>query len=105
MRRIRFGRRVGGGKKEDVPWYSYLKGVLYSDEVSEYTQSSRSCSHHNEHPEVELRFGPVVSPPSHPDFSCHFMGGGWKPSGRKGRRRSSRSAFAGTVSKALLNGF
>lgn len=61
-----------GGWGGNSPWYPDFEGLLHDDEVCEDAQGGGGCGDHDQHPEIELRFWPVVFPPPYSDFGRHF---------------------------------
>ena len=64
----------------DVPGYAEVESVLYGGEVGEYAEDYGGSDYHNDEPEVQLGFGPVVFPPAlDGDYLCsRHLGGRWR---------------------------
>lgn len=77
-------QRPRGRGREDEPGDADSEGFLHGDEVGEDTQRRCGRGNHDQQPEVELCFGPVISPPSFPDTDlgrhCEMWSGvgGWR---------------------------
>lgn len=65
------GMREG---EKRLPGYADFELVLHRDEVGEYSQRRGRCHNHDQQPEVELCFRPMISPPSlyDTDLVRHF---------------------------------
>lgn len=101
----------GRGKKsasfekrgEDEPGYADSERVLHRDEVGEDPQRRRRRDDHDQQPEIQLRFRPVVSPPHHSDLGRHFFFCGERPwmravqGGGKGEERGASMDFIACV--------
>ena len=48
----------------NVPWYPHSQLLLHRDIKSKYPQRRRRSGQHDDEPEIQLRFGPVIFPPS-----------------------------------------
>lgn len=55
------------GRKQDEPGYADFERVLHRDEIGEYPQRRCRCSNHDQQPEVQLCFRPVIFSPSFHD--------------------------------------
>lgn len=69
-----------------LPWYALPGGLLHLHEVGEDTEFCGSAGDHDDEPEVELRFGPVVFAPAFrdaDDFGRHVEGW-WRWKGEEG---------------------
>lgn len=67
-------KRIGRGKRErrgrggeHEPGDADFECFLHRDEVGEYPQRRCGCRDHDQQPKVQLRFRPVISPPSFPN--------------------------------------
>lgn len=84
--------------RESLPWYSYPQLLLHGYEEGEYPQRCRGRGEHDDEPEIQLRFRPVIFAPAldDEDFGhgccCCGVGGedGMRRSGGKVRARIYR---------------
>jgi len=69
----------GGCRKDGLPWYALTGGLLHLHEVGKDAELGGGAGDHDNEPEVELRFGPVVFAPAlgdADDFGRHMEGCG-----------------------------
>lgn len=79
-----------GEETAGLPWDALPRGLLHVDEVGEDAELGGGAGDHDDEPEVELGFGPVVFAPAFGDahdLGRHVEGGG---DGRDGGGRASR---------------
>jgi hypothetical protein len=88
-----------GEETAGLPWYALPGGLLHLHEVGEDAELGGGAGDHDDEPEVELGFGPVVFAPPFgdaDDFGGHVEGG------RDGRERREREAGVPRGSDVLI---